>query len=639
MRRTLTTLLLALLPLGAVPLAASAAPAATCSPLAAEAALQAQVDPLDTLFIGRIVFVTFPDSRSGGLPGYADSLASELADYLATQSRGRWRTDVRIVRRIDAPDSAWRAPRGAASYAGPAGDRYWVANREVLAEITAQQPGVWQDVDQIWVIHDQCTFPCPDNSTRERCEETCPFGGIATLGVNPGDVPGFAGSGTTQRMYALASEGRNHAIQASFAAHEFGHRILGTPHAPGSDAEGADWVNFGRYDVMRSGVNGVHAREEGLLPYSALNLARWGWLPRLLVSRDTLGLPIADVMGPRGQLIDIATRRPRQRFALAMHGGTTPYDMRYGGAGLLVWHVLSDDAGRAQRWDVESARGRQLGGQPDAIAGRDPLEADANESGSAADLFIAGAATVLDHSSNPSSNLYPDDDFKAPETLPSGVAIENLRTGATSGALLVDIWVTPAQRLLAPEGGERLALGDPLRVRWQPRASASVTQVALDLSLDDGVTWVALASGLANSGEWLGVADAPSAVARVRVRSRDASGVEGVRVSGAFAIEGPAPAAPVALAFARPAPNPSGAMTRLAVTLPVAARVRLTLQDVFGRRVRTLLDGVQPAGTGAWDWDGRDDDGRHVPAGVYVARLEAGERVLWRRVVRLARGD
>jgi len=618
--------------------AAWAVPHPACSPLAAEAALQTQVDPADTLLVGRIVFVTFPDSRSGRLPVYADSLASELAHYLATQSRGRWRTDIRLVRRADAPDSAWRAPRGAAEYAGPDGARYWVANREVLAQVSIAQPGVWRGVDQIWVVHDQCTFPCTDNSSRERCEDTCPFGGIASLGVNTADLPDFTGGGTTQRRYALASEGRDHAIQASFAAHEFGHRILATPHAPGSDAEGVDWVNFGRYDVMRSGVNGTHVREEGLLPYSALLMARWGWLPRIMIDRDTLGLRLADVVSTRGGLVEIVTRRARQRFALAWHGGTTPYDARYGGAGLIAWHVLRDAEGRELRWDVESARGRWLNGQPDAVAGRDALEADPLESGSVADLFVPGAATVLDARSNPSSRLYPDDDFKLPETLPSGVAVERLRWDSASGDVLVDVWVTPAQALLAPTAGERLTLGDPLVVRWQPRASAEVIAVDLDLSLDDGGSWTPLASGLTNSGEWQGVASTPSAAARVRVRSRDAAGVEGLRVSGAFAIDGPAPPAPAALVFARPAPDPSAGITRFAATLPAASRVRLTLLDLSGRRVRTLVDGESGAGAQAWEWDGRDDDGRRVPAGVYVSRLESGGRVLQRRVVRVNGG-
>jgi flagellar basal-body rod modification protein FlgD len=61
--------------------------------------------------------------------------------------------------------------------------------------------------------------------------------------------------------------------------------------------------------------------------------------------------------------------------------------------------------------------------------------------------------------------------------------------------------------------------------------------------------------------------------------------------------------------------------------LPRAGRVRLDVVDVQGRHVRTLVDGDRAAGTYRAAWDGRDGNGRAVPAGVYFVRLDAaGER-------------
>ncbi len=621
-----------------IPARALATDAHRCSPLAAEAALQITIDPLDTLLVGRVVFITFPDSRTGLLPSYAGQLPSELAHYLATQSRGRWRTDIRFVRRTDAPDSAWRAPRPAAEYAGLTGRRYWEANREVLAAIAAEQPGIWDGVDQVWVLHDQCTFPCSDNRTRDTCEDTCPFGGIATLGATELEVPGLRGGGTTQRRYSRANETRDHAIQSSFAVHEFGHRILRAPHAPGSDEGGADWVNFGRYDVLRSGVNGAPSREEGLLPYSPLHLARWGWLPRRVIDRDAIGVPLSDVMGPRGELIEVRTRSAQQSFALALHAGSTPYDERYGGTGLLVWHVLRDASGIDRRWDLESAAGRLSNGQPDPVGGRDALESDPLALGSEADFFQPGRAMVLGPESNPSSRLHELDDFKSPETALSGVAIENLRASATPGDLLVDIWVTPAQLVISPAGGARVPQGEPLVVEWQPRASARVAEVSLELSLDDGASWRVIAPSLPNTGEWSGLADGASERARVRVSSRDSSGYVGSRVSDTFAIEG-APLPPAtALSFAPPAPNPSGGPTRLRFTLPSASHVRIIVLDLGGRLVRVLADGERPAGDAEVVWDGLDHSGRLVRPGLYVAILESDRSQLRRRLIRIDAG-
>jgi flagellar hook assembly protein FlgD len=62
--------------------------------------------------------------------------------------------------------------------------------------------------------------------------------------------------------------------------------------------------------------------------------------------------------------------------------------------------------------------------------------------------------------------------------------------------------------------------------------------------------------------------------------------------------------------------------------LAAAAPVRLDLYNVAGRRVRNLVRDTRLAGEYADRWDGEDDDGRKVPAGVYFARLEAnGQKV------------
>ena len=83
------------------------------------------------------------------------------------------------------------------------------------------------------------------------------------------------------------------------------------------------------------------------------------------------------------------------------------------------------------------------------------------------------------------------------------------------------------------------------------------------------------------------------------------------------------------------APNPFARSARLAFTLARPGPVRLDLFDPGGRRVRALARGPREAGTHVVEWDGRDGRGALVPAGVYLARLEAGGEVLVRRVVRL----
>jgi hypothetical protein len=70
------------------------------------------------------------------------------------------------------------------------------------------------------------------------------------------------------------------------------------------------------------------------------------------------------------------------------------------------------------------------------------------------------------------------------------------------------------------------------------------------------------------------------------------------------------------------APNPFHAFTTIRCSMPEAGPATLAINDVAGRRVRTLLDGVVGAGDRSFVWDGRDDAGRAVASGVYFYRLQ-----------------
>jgi len=71
------------------------------------------------------------------------------------------------------------------------------------------------------------------------------------------------------------------------------------------------------------------------------------------------------------------------------------------------------------------------------------------------------------------------------------------------------------------------------------------------------------------------------------------------------------------------------------LALPAAAQAKLEIYDTAGRRVHTLMDGVLAAGPHTASWDGTDERGARVEAGVYFARLAAGRAAVVRRVVLL----
>ncbi len=71
-------------------------------------------------------------------------------------------------------------------------------------------------------------------------------------------------------------------------------------------------------------------------------------------------------------------------------------------------------------------------------------------------------------------------------------------------------------------------------------------------------------------------------------------------------------------------PNPFNPTTVVRFNLPSAQPAQLSLYDVQGRLVRTLVDGPRPAGLNEVRWDGHDAMGRTVASGTYFARLHAG---------------
>jgi len=83
-------------------------------------------------------------------------------------------------------------------------------------------------------------------------------------------------------------------------------------------------------------------------------------------------------------------------------------------------------------------------------------------------------------------------------------------------------------------------------------------------------------------------------------------------------------------------PNPARGQATLRYQVPAAAHTLLTVHDVAGRTIAVLVDGMRPAGKHDALWNGRDDSGRLVPAGVYTCRLRAG-RVRDARTIVLTR--
>ena len=110
-----------------------------------------------------------------------------------------------------------------------------------------------------------------------------------------------------------------------------------------------------------------------------------------------------------------------------------------------------------------------------------------------------------------------------------------------------------------------------------------------------------------------------------------------VQQGNEVALRGPwVSAVPRRVALLPAVPNPFNPQTRLRFDHDGSGAVRLEIVRPDGKRIRRLLDvAALDAGRHEALWDGCDERGRRVAAGVYVARLRAGSATLARRLVLL----
>ena len=73
-----------------------------------------------------------------------------------------------------------------------------------------------------------------------------------------------------------------------------------------------------------------------------------------------------------------------------------------------------------------------------------------------------------------------------------------------------------------------------------------------------------------------------------------------------------------------PYPNPFNPFTVIRYNLPEQANVNISIYDMTGRLVNSLVNGTQSAGLRTIQWNARDSKGLTAPAGVYLYKIEAG---------------
>ena len=80
-------------------------------------------------------------------------------------------------------------------------------------------------------------------------------------------------------------------------------------------------------------------------------------------------------------------------------------------------------------------------------------------------------------------------------------------------------------------------------------------------------------------------------------------------------------------------PNPFNPSTSIAFFLPEEQHIRLVVYDIEGKKIRMLCDGTRDVGKHTLLWNGTNSAGNAVGSGVYYYRLEAGKKVLNKKMV------
>ena len=255
-------------------------------------------------------------------------------------SRNQQTLNLKIAKRPGADSTkAWRAPSPASAY--QSGVNYGLLNNQIMGRIHSTLPpppgsaNYWDPVNMVFVI----TYESPFLDGKG--------GGVARLGgVNvPGFVecgqgsPGCVKRGETQRLFSFDSitSPTNDRV-ASGAAHEYGHILFDRIHSPFSGnptplygpgtppgqchlPPTTEYVNMGRYDLMKGLLPGDGRPNEGIVPCHSVWLMQpdigqptFSWVPVQQISGDVRDLHVPQIRGSAGTIFKVVPANSAQYF-------------------------------------------------------------------------------------------------------------------------------------------------------------------------------------------------------------------------------------------------------------------------------------------------------------------------------------
>jgi hypothetical protein len=164
-------------------------------------------------------------------------------------------------------------------------------------------------------------------------------------------------------------------------------------------------------------------------------------------------------------------------------------------------------------------------------------------------------------------------------------------------------------------------------------AAPAMAQYAIPWFTIDGGGAMQVSGGAYGLGSTIGQPDAGTLLAGGSYSLSGGFWVGGNSVTGIGDGDDQADELPLAFRLHPMSPNPVVHHATVRFDLPQARVVRLGIYDAAGRVVKTLAEGPLPAGRFRRAWDGTDQGGRRVAAGIYFLRFDAETVQSWQKVV------
>jgi hypothetical protein len=191
-----------------------------------------------------------------------------------------------------------------------------------------------------------------------------------------------------------------------------------------------------------------------------------------------------------------------------------------------------------------------------------------------------------------------------------------------------------------PVGGETFVIGDNVNIQWHISISHNQENWDLYFSDDGGANWEAIQLDLHPaqlSYQWI-VPQLATEQARIKIYM-DNTGGDYDDISADFTIQESTASVkeseeyPQIFALYPNYPNPFNPITLISYELSTVSDVQLTIYNLLGQRVKSLVNERQSVGIYQVQWDGRDIKGESVSSGIYLYRLQAGSFIQTRKMV------